>query len=37
MLLFWRKGFHAISVSALCSEMGIGVTSLYAAFESKEV
>ena len=36
MLLFWRKGFVATSMSDLCEAMGIGSPSLYAAFGSKE-
>ncbi len=36
MLLFWRKGFAATSMSDLCEAMGIGSPSLYAAFGSKE-
>ncbi|WPC76221.1 TetR/AcrR family transcriptional regulator [Vibrio porteresiae] len=36
MLLFWRKGFSATSVSDLTSSMGISSPSLYAAFGSKE-
>jgi AcrR family transcriptional regulator len=37
MLLFWRKGFAATSMSDLCDAMGISSPSLYAAFGSKEV
>jgi AcrR family transcriptional regulator len=36
MLLFWRKGFAAASMSDLCDAMGISSPSLYAAFGSKE-
>ncbi|HTG08420.1 MAG TPA: TetR/AcrR family transcriptional regulator [Bradyrhizobium sp.] len=36
MLLFWRKGFAATSMSDLCDAMGISSPSLYAAFGSKE-
>ena len=36
MLLFWRKGFAATSISDLCDAMGISSPSLYAAFGSKE-
>jgi AcrR family transcriptional regulator len=36
MLLFWRKGFAAASMSDLCDAMGIRSPSLYAAFGSKE-
>ena len=36
MLLFWRKGFAATSMSDLCDAMGINSPSLYAAFGSKE-
>jgi AcrR family transcriptional regulator len=36
MLLFWRKGFAATSMSDLCDVMGISSPSLYAAFGSKE-
>jgi AcrR family transcriptional regulator len=36
MLLFWRKGFAATSMTDLCEAMGIGSPSLYAAFGSKE-
>ncbi|HEY4858238.1 MAG TPA: TetR/AcrR family transcriptional regulator [Xanthobacteraceae bacterium] len=36
MLLFWRKGFTAASMSDLCDAMGISSPSLYAAFGSKE-
>lgn len=36
MLLFWRKGFAAASMSDLCGAMNVGSPSLYAAFGSKE-
>jgi AcrR family transcriptional regulator len=36
MLVFWRKGFMATSMSDLCDAMGIRAPSLYAAFGSKE-
>jgi AcrR family transcriptional regulator len=36
MLLFWRKGFAATSMSDLCDAMGVRSPSLYAAFGSKE-
>lgn len=36
MLLFWRKGFAATSMTDLCDVMGIRSPSLYAAFGSKE-
>ncbi len=34
--LFWIKGFDATSIADLTAVMGIGSTSLYAAFDSKE-
>jgi AcrR family transcriptional regulator len=36
MLVFWRKGFFATSMTDLCEAMGIRSPSLYAAFGSKE-
>lgn len=36
MLLFWRKGYLAASLTDLCDAMGIRAPSLYAAFGSKE-
>lgn len=36
MLLFWRKGFAAASMTDLCDAMGVRSPSLYAAFGSKE-
>src|ERR1700744_5705819 len=36
MLLFWRKGFAATSMTDLCGTMGVASPSLYAAFGSKE-
>jgi len=36
MLVFWRKGFHATSMTDLCDAMRISSPSLYAAFGSKE-
>jgi AcrR family transcriptional regulator len=36
MLLFWRKGFTATSMSDLCDVTGVSSPSLYAAFGSKE-
>lgn len=35
-MLFWRQGFAATSVRALCDALGIQSGSFYAAFESKE-
>ncbi|WP_159695753.1 TetR/AcrR family transcriptional regulator [Massilia sp. 9I] len=36
MKLFWVKGFEATSITDLTTALGIGPTSLYAAFGSKE-
>ncbi len=36
MLLFWRKGFHATSITDLCEAIGVSTPSLYAAFGNKE-
>lgn len=36
MRIFWRKGYASTSISDLTSALGIGSTSLYAAFGSKE-
>ena len=36
MLLFWRKGFAAASMTDLCEAMHVGSPSLYAVFGSKE-
>lgn len=36
MLLFWKKGFLASSMTDLCDAMGIRSPSLYGAFGSKE-
>jgi AcrR family transcriptional regulator len=35
MLLFWRHGYDATSISLLTEAMGIGAPSLYAAFGDK--
>lgn len=36
MLVFWRKSFNATSVRDLSDALGIGMTSLYASFGTKE-
>lgn len=36
MLLFWRRGYEATSISDLTAELGINPPSLYAAFGDKE-
>jgi AcrR family transcriptional regulator len=36
MVVFWRKGFEATSMTDLCAAMGVRSPSLYAAFGSKE-
>ena len=37
MLLFWCKGYEAVSTRELAKAMGINQFSLYASFENKEV
>jgi AcrR family transcriptional regulator len=36
MLIFWREGYPGASVEQLCEAMGVGSSSFYAAFASKE-
>ncbi len=36
MRLFWIKGYEATSIADLTQALGVGTTSLYAAFESKD-
>lgn len=36
MRLFWIKGYEATSIADLTAALGVGSTSLYAAFESKD-
>jgi AcrR family transcriptional regulator len=36
MIVFWKKGYSAASMTDLCAAMGIASPSLYAAFGSKE-
>lgn len=35
MLLFWERGYEAVAIRDLAAAMGIGLTSMYAAFRDK--